>query len=260
MNSTVGIDLAASPRNTAIAAVRWEAGQAVLHTVHVNAVDDLVLHWMHDQSASIGVDCPFGWPATFVELVANHSVGTLRLPSNLPEGWRRDYVLRETDRSIHASYGLTPLSVAADRIAHVAIRFAALMGRLGPHIRSPLDGSGSLVEVYPAVALKVWGLPHRGYKGPINRGPRDVVVDRLKQAAPWLQLDSYERAVRDSDHVLDALVCALVARAKQLGRTELPTDTALARAEGWIHVPSCELGELLDEARPSVRAVAHNGV
>ncbi len=258
MNTSVGIDLAASPLNTAIVAVGWEAGYAAVHTVHVNAVDDLVLHWMHHQNASIGIDCPFGWPVAFVELVANHTAGILRMPSDLPDGWRRDYVLRDTDRHIHASYGLTPLSVAADRIAHVAIKLAALMGRLGPHIRAPLDGSGSLAEVYPAAALKVWGLPHRGYKGPSNRGPRDVVVDRLKKAAPWLELGSHERVLRDSDHVLDALVCALVARAKQLGRTELPTDPALARAEGWIHVPDCELDDLL-LLGPSVSGVTHNG-
>jgi hypothetical protein len=42
-----------------------------------------------------------------------------------------------------------------------------------------------------------------------------------------------------SDHVLDAFVCALVARAVLDGATTPPSsdDWAVARREGWIHVP-----------------------
>lgn len=44
-----------------------------------------------------------------------------------------------------------------------------------------------------------------------------------------------------SDDVCDAVVCALVARARDLGLTVKPPQEALdaARREGWIHV-SCE--------------------
>ena len=56
----------------------------------------------------------------------------------------------------------------------------------------------------------------------------------------WLALDARTRAaLAASDHLLDALVAALVARAQLLGRTVPIPDDALpaARAEGWIHLP-----------------------
>ena len=54
----------------------------------------------------------------------------------------------------------------------------------------------------------------------------------------------------DSDDVLDALVCALLARAvQQEGGTLWPApgeQTDLARTEGWIHLPmDARLGRLL---------------
>ena len=180
----------------------------------------------------------------FVDLVARHSSRDLQIAANLPSGWRRDYVFRYTDRWIHETIGLVPLSVAADRIGHTAIRLAALMANLGPHINAPLDGSGALGEVYPAAALKIWELPFRGYKRSANVEARHHLVDALKLAAPWLRLGEHEADVRASDDALDAVICALVARSVALGLTALPQDRALALVEGWIHVPSRPLSEL----------------
>lgn len=47
-----------------------------------------------------------------------------------------------------------------------------------------------------------------------------------------------ERLVRTSDHALDAILCALVTRARLLGWTEPPTNPEVARLEGWIHLPT----------------------
>jgi hypothetical protein len=43
----------------------------------------------------------------------------------------------------------------------------------------------------------------------------------------------------NSDHLLDALICALLAQASALRRVEpIPLKLReLARAEGWIHLP-----------------------
>jgi Protein of unknown function (DUF429) len=41
-----------------------------------------------------------------------------------------------------------------------------------------------------------------------------------------------------TDHVFDAFVSALVARAVVAGDTIAPDDEDLAAEEGWIHVPS----------------------
>jgi hypothetical protein len=80
--------------------------------------------------------------------------------------------------------GLVPLSVSADRIAHVALRCAVLLAELDASGR-PVDrsGSGHVVEVYPAASLRRWGLDHPGYKHWItpatSNGPRPVCLITL---------------------------------------------------------------------------------
>lgn len=91
-------------------------------------------------------------------------------PADRSDGWRREYVLRETDRHVHAITGLRPLSVAADCIGHVAIRLAALISELDPGVDSSLDGSSAM----------------------------------------WLDLGAHATVVRTSDHALDAVLCALL--------------------------------------------------
>ncbi len=62
----------------------------------------------------------------------------------------------------------------------------------------------------------------------------------MVERAPWLHLSSeHERACIDSDDCLDALVCAIVARAAERGLTEKPPPELKdeAEREGWIHLP-----------------------
>jgi hypothetical protein len=62
----------------------------------------------------------------------------------------------------------------------------------------------------------------------------------------WLDLDGVAEAVVVSDHLLDALLSALVAVAVTQGATLGPRDDEerrLAAIEGWIHVPVVALGE-----------------
>jgi hypothetical protein len=101
--------------------------------------------------------------------------------------------------------------------------------------------------VYPAAALKQWGLRCRGYKGTTNRRVRDELVDDLLRVAPWLDLAGAEPLIRTNDHALDATLCALVARAVATGATAGPSvgaQAAAAMTEGWIHVPTGPLGGL----------------
>lgn len=245
-STTIGIDLSAEPRGTAIATVEWSARAARVVALEVGADDGLVLAAMGAEVDRVGIDCPFGWPAEFVRLVVEHTAGRLEMPADLAQGWRRDYTLRATDRWVHANVALVPLSVSADLIGHTAIRLAALRSRLGADVEAPLDGSGRLAEVYPAAALKVWGLPFRGYKRAANVTARNALVDQLRTAAPWLDLGGHDAVVRSSDDALDAVLCALVARAVHLVRTHPPTDLEVARREGWIHVPRAPLSDLLD--------------
>jgi hypothetical protein len=89
-------------------------------------------------------------------------------------------------------------------------------------------------------------LPHRGYKGPSNRPIRESLVDRLLAEAPWLDLGEHEQACRRSDHALDAVLCALVARAVAVHATDVTGQhRPTAALEGWIHVPTVPLEVLI---------------
>ena len=101
------------------------------------------------------------------------------------------------------------------------------------------DGSGKIVEVYPAAALHVWGFPSQGYKGPKHREARVKLVTLIEgQRNPRLQLHGVRGACDDSDDVLDALVAALVARAGALDTSKpiQPDQRDRAAREGWIQL------------------------
>jgi len=101
-------------------------------------------------------------------------------------------------------------------------------------------GVGKVVEVYPAIALEAWGLPHRRYKGPTGRAELRAGIARLQAAAPWLVAtgDQWATLAAD-DHLFDALVSSLIARAHARGLClPIPAEHVDdARQEGWIAVP-----------------------
>jgi predicted nuclease with RNAse H fold len=243
---TAGVDLAAEANGTAVALIAWGDSSARLTTLDEGADDAGVLAGAREAD-KVGVDCPFGWPTAFVHLVHDHELGQLEAPPSSGRDWRRGLTMRVTDQYVHRVTGLTPLSVAADRIGHAALRWAAIAATLaGNGLDVSRDGSGLLAEVYPAAALHHWRWPHRGYKGPSNRPVRESLVDRLLAEAPWLDLGEHEQACRRSDDALDAVLCALVARAVALHATGAPgPDHPIATVEGWIHVPTVPLEVLI---------------
>jgi hypothetical protein len=192
----------------------------------------------------VGVDIPVGWPSAFVEAIGEHH---RRRAWGVPvDKQGMDALrLRETDRWLPRTAKrpsdpgakLYPMSVSTNLIAIPAMRMAAL---LGPFDRS---GEGAVVEVYPAAALFVWGLPYRGYKGAsaANRAVRRALIARLREQTDlWLSADADDwRRIDENDHVLDALLASLVARAKHCGLC-VESDEAKstrARTEGWIALP-----------------------
>jgi predicted nuclease with RNAse H fold len=238
---TVGVDLAAQAKHTAIAVVDWAAGSARLAGVEIPADDDAVLRAAMGAD-KVGIDCPLGWPEPFVEFLIAQRLGA---PKVVPE-WR-SLAFRRTDEHVRTVTGLTPLSVSTDRIGLTAMRAARLEGRLagcGHDVRR--DGAGLVVEVYPAAGLKLWRLSHNRYKGRANAVALGALVDALLGAAPWLEVGENERTCRLSDHVFDALVAALLARAAAQGSTVAPTnrDRDAAAAEGWIALPTGPLAGL----------------
>lgn len=239
-NCTVGVDLAAEPARTAVATVRW-GSRPELVALDYPASDDQIVAAGTD-AERIGIDCPLGWPQAFVEFVRAHAEGRPVAAAGTISD-RRRLAYRATDLHCRDVHGLAPLSVAADRIGHAALRCAALV----PRVSAGRDrsGTGRLVEVYPAGALRQWGLPYRRYKtdpSTLEASVRRVSSDvGIRFRTPELR-----EACTVVDHAFDALVSALVARAAQLGRVEpIPEPLrAAAAVEGWITLPTGSLADL----------------
>lgn len=233
---TVGVDLAAAPRSTAVCTIAWTEDAAVVESVRLGADDADVLGACAD-AERIGIDCPFGWPEGFVAALVAHQAGQPWPGRGAPgTGYRRTLCYRATDVQVRERTGRMPLSVSTDRIGVTAMRCAALLDDLGPVDRA---GTGRVLETYPAAALRVWGLWRTGYKTSVES--LAAMVDELGRALPGLRFaDGLESLHRRDHNVFDALVCALVAQAAQRGRT-IPPDAPqrrLAEVEGWIHLPA----------------------
>ena len=232
-----GVDLASRPATTASCVIDFSARGAEVVEL-TTGVDDGSIVELIGRCDKVGIDVPLGWPASFVKAVAGHGVD-----GSWPATYRHEdnehLRLRRTDVWIHRDLGMpAPLSVSTDRIAIPAMRAAALLSRLQPRVR--LDGSGVVVEVYPAAALRRWGLDSRGYKHQENRDRRRELLRRLRELTPWLAVAAEHRDLCvESDDAFDSLVAALVARARAVGLVEeVPFEYQHdAAREGWIAVP-----------------------
>ena len=246
---TLGIDLASQPRQTAACLIAWGAHGAVVERIEAG-LDDAALEALVARADLTGIDAPFGWPTPFVQwLVQSHSGGGASDQGAAP-AWDAGHVrrlrFRATDHVVRERLGRWPLSVATDLISIVAMRCTGLLQQLG--VRDKLGGD-SVVEVYPALALALWGIPAAGYKGSGKDEIRARVLhDGLLVRCPWLAMTDTQTAqcIR-SDHMLDALLASLVARCFAVGAVE-PIDARhreAAQREGWIVIPARDaLGRL----------------
>lgn len=170
-SKTLGVDLAAQPKKTAACVLSWDADAATVESLATGLDDPALLASVEQHAPSkIAVDAPFGWPQPFVAAVSSHSTGGRWTDAEIAA-----LRLRLTDRVVIAETRQQPLSVSSDRIAVTAMRCGRLLTRLGDagyDVRR--DGAGALVEVYPAAALRQWGLDPRGYKGPKLSNRRSV--------------------------------------------------------------------------------------
>lgn len=232
-----GVDLAAEPGRTGFARLqRTPQGRVVVEDAGCGLDDEELIEMLSGVSKA-GIDVPFGWPAGFVEFLADHALQQHAASMAADVRWRRGMVLRRTDQLVHQWCGLTPLSVAADRIAYPALRWAAVEARLRDRgMDCQRDGTGRVCEAYPAAALKVWQLPFRGYKREVELR-EDIVAGLIEQCA--VDWNGYDSVCVSSDDALDAVISALVAVEAADGRTRVPTavEEKDALTEGWIHVP-----------------------
>lgn len=243
---TLGVDLAADPKRTAMCAIDWDAGLVELWP---EPVGDEAIVTAVAAADRAGFDVPLGWPDGFVDAVATHHTGGGWPPASTPSPEDRlSLRFRATDRSLMAA-GHRPLSVSTDLIGVASLRGARiqhLLREAGIAVdRSGL--TGPVAETYPAAALRQWGLRSTGYKGrPNAERLRDLVASALPLCGDLAT--SVEEHLVSRDDEFDAFVCALVARAIALGLTtapETPADREAARREGWIHVPTAPLEAII---------------
>jgi predicted nuclease with RNAse H fold len=236
---SVGVDLAAEPAKTAACRIDWATGQTEI--VPSGVTDSQIVALARD-STVMGIDVPLGWPQDFVRVVAAHEAGEswVAAPASTIAG-RETLRFRATDLYLKQR-GHRPLSVSTELIGVVALRAAHLqhlMVESGMVVdRSGL--SGALVEVYPAAALRRWGMPASGYKGAANATARLDLVNQLLAECGDLRARVESQLVGAADHAFDAFVAAVVAAASRVGMTDGPSgaDHSAAGVEGWIHVPT----------------------
>jgi predicted nuclease with RNAse H fold len=245
---TLGIDLASQPKKTAGCLIAWTGDDASVSRLDLGLTDDDIIA-LAERADVVAIDAPFGWPQPFVDFVSGSQTAQ---EAAVWDATRRDRLcFRRTDIHVRDFLGRPPLSVSSDKIAITAMRCAGLLERLAVTDRS---GADAVVEVYPAVALQVWGFASMGYKirTPALRQPEGilaVLLGKVMAACPWLRLDDTTRQLGSiSDDAFDALIAALVGRAVALGPTIPPPDedAELAKTEGWIAVPRADtLGQLI---------------
>ena len=207
---TLGVDLASKPKRTAVCRIHWDGLSTHVDCLRTGVTDeDLIDLFGHPGMVpkKIAIDAPFGWPEDLVCAIHAYSSSVVWTPVDDPH-----LRLRRTDRVVKEKTGLTPPSVSADWIAMTAIPAARLLAavvRDGEAIDTS-DDEGRVVETYPAAALRIWGLPWKGYKGtdPGKEQKRaEMVATLAEEVGSWLTLVESQR--RESDDMLDPLVAAL---------------------------------------------------
>lgn len=258
---TMGVDISAAKARTAWAAIDWEPGRAVV-AEPVSGLDDPKLIRRLSSADWIGIDGPFAWPREMVRALESYLES-----GEWPSMGKDDFRYRRTDLFVHEKVfeetgkKFWPMSVSSDRTALTAWRVAGLRERAAEDsgVRFDRSGSDQVVEVHPTAALLVWGFGGGGYKksGEADRragegAAREALIAAMEEEVPWLEWAPGARdACADSADALDAVLCALVARAAACGRTYGPAEgdeADVAGQEGWIHVPQAgSLGGLAEE-------------
>jgi len=225
--------MASQPANTGLVVLESSASSNALTVVDVQdrASDTDILAAITSAGEHIlAIDAPLGWPIRFREQMQDWTIAMW------DDATRNDLIYRATDRYVSTVLKLgNPLSVSANLIAIPAMRTRALLTHLGV---TALDGTDGVYETYPAASLRVWHLSSIPYKGRMgtSEGQR-TLLQALGER--WELQGADEEQLTVNDHVLDALICALTAHEVLSHPREIPSEyRALAREEGWIHVPT----------------------
>jgi len=248
---TWGVDLSTNASSTGFVSISWPAlGRGVFdrqpagrrrRTDLVTAIAETAGNdWW-------AVDVPFGWPKQWGAFLVRHQRGATELPGASEDRDRpwRSVARRRTDieivgRDFPDARRATPgFSVTFDKLGATAAAWAAVEWELSRTHNVTIDRSGvrddvKVCETYPAAAWRTWSL-HKNPSSIGSEGFRAALEGIIEPADGDWEMSGHDR---------DAVVCALVARARQLGLTRGPTSTQLEDAliEGWIHVQHDEVG------------------
>ena len=230
---TAGIDLASQPDRTAACVIDWSDDRARVVELRGGVDDDLIASLIR-RSDWTGIDVPLGWPDGFIAAISAHHAAL---------GWAGGELaqlrMRTTDEWVHRRTGRWPLSVSTDRIGVPALRAARVLSQLSE--ARDRSGTGPVVEVYPAAALRIWGFESRRYKRVAGAAARSALVTAFRtDTERWLEMDGegWERCAQ-SDDAFDSLVAALVTRAGACRLVDpCPSELrGVAAREGWIMLP-----------------------
>lgn len=283
-----GVDLSTSKHGTGVCRLTWDGGMDLDRETGLS-LDDV----LDKPFAAAAVDVPFGWPVDFVLAVSEWSgrrdadakpSSSLIADGYLLAGERLRF--RTTDRFVRKAARHLPdapsggwpqgLSVTKDMITGTALHGMYVLGSRYPPLvfgQAHANTPGHVVEAYPAAALIAWNIDAGSYKGKDGRSARGRILSSLEREASSLAgvIEDHRDALLESDDLLDAFICALVARAWHLGHTWLPHHPEVLAAmcfvpewsedertfkdearflseisqEGWIALPAVPLGEAL---------------
>jgi len=249
---TLGIDLGAQGKRTAVCLIDWVTGQVELPSGSASDCElvDLICGTSgrdDDGVDACGIDAPFGWPSPFLNAIAAHARRE-RWPGS--EGkdqdeFRRSLRFRRTDLIVLNEIGRVPMSVSTELVGVVAMRCARLQQLVADRGRE-VDRSGRrgvLLEVYPRAALHHWELAEAGYKKARGREGLEKLAQTMFDRCPRLATDQARTRCTARDDDLDAFICAVIAKAARSGQTQTVhrEDEHLAAEEGWIHLPTATL-------------------
>jgi predicted nuclease with RNAse H fold len=228
MTAVIGIDCATQPGSTGMAYARTRPGGVTVLAATIGSrrqpPAQTIAEWLANEPiALLALDAPLGWPQPLGPALMSHAAGE-------PISARPNALFRRaTDDAIADRLRKRPLDVGADRIARTTVAALSLLDELRqitgqsiPLAWTPFPGPGiHAIEVYPAATRRARGVANG--RGSLAGLENEIVVPG-------------EVVVPDSIDVRDALVCALAGADFVAGRALPPTDTSLAKKEGWIWV------------------------
>lgn len=238
----LGIDCATDPPKRGFAFAQFENDFCRVFSVETGLSDaniaELVVKLKKScERVLLALDAPLGWPDALGSSLAGHHAGQ---PLNCSA---HHLFRRETDRFIKEKFAKQPLDVGADRIARTAHSALCLLAEISEALGTPIplawgnDFTGiAAIEVYPAATLITYGLPSGGYKKPLDKDTRQIIVNGFPRN---LLVPETDLLLANAD-ALDAVVCTLAATDFIQETTYQPQSHDLACKEGWIWVKSKE--------------------